>query len=120
MKHYNKIRFQLFLKVLGDKGNEAANVTGPNGEPVQGSPFAPEKRRTRPFRPRRRAKRSETGGDTTEGDGNAGGENEDDDKKQPRQRRFRQRNRFGPRGFRRPQRRNGEEQGKPAVHYILK
>lgn len=109
------------IQVLGDKGNEAANVTGPSGEPVQGSPFAPDKRRPRSFQQHRRPKRSETGGDTTEGDGNAGGENDDDDKK-PRQRRYRRvgggggggaGGRFPQRGgnFRRGPRRNGEDQG---------
>lgn len=59
-----------FDVVLGEKGNEAANVTGPNGEPVQGSQFAPEKRRGRMYRPRRRTQRGDGGGDTGgEGEG---------------------------------------------------
>lgn len=56
-----------FDVVIGEKGNEAANVTGPSGEPVRGSQFAADKRRN--FRPwMKKNRRKQPGEGDNEGD----------------------------------------------------
>jgi len=109
-----------FDVVVGEKGNEAANVTGPNGEAVKGSPYAADRRRrgfNRRYFPRRRARPRPRDGVDYVSDYSGGDAHDDQDVGEPREprnneqqrereggtggmRRYRPRGRYVPRYYR--------------------
>lgn len=88
-----------FDVVAGEKGNEAVRVTGPDGQAVQGSKYAADRRRFRRFYPRGRGRGRQVGGEKEER--SEGNEEEGEEKTAgPPRRPFWRRRYFGGGGFR--------------------